>query len=89
MCLPLQLLSVGGYQGVEDLHRQVCPHHRAICRYKESKGLKDFGVGQWLGNAYNFDEYEFARLSEINRMLGNTLDLVILGGAAFINNSLF
>ncbi len=48
--------------------------------FKESKGLADFGVAQWLGNAYSFDTYEFDRISQLSRKLGNTYEWLLLGG---------
>jgi hypothetical protein len=48
--------------------------------YKEANGLKDFGVGQWLGNAFNFNDYEYARVAEIEHKLGNSYENICLGG---------
>ena len=48
--------------------------------YKESKGLANFGVDQWLGNAYSFDNYEFDRISQLNHKLGNPYEALCLGG---------
>jgi hypothetical protein len=48
--------------------------------YKESKRLADFEIGHWLGNAFNFDEYEYGKVAEISHKLGDSYENICMGG---------
>jgi hypothetical protein len=50
--------------------------------YKESQGLKDFKITEWLGNAFNFNEYEYTKVAEINRKLDQFYENICLGGVS-------
>lgn len=76
-CSYCQLADIGVSKISIDRYARIVER---FVEYKESKGLTDFGIGQWLGNAFNFNDYEYAKVAEISHKLGDSYENICLGG---------